>query len=46
VKWGPVAGAEVCAADGCRSYPLAVNRTPLEEIQIGDPATPSRPGNQ
>ncbi|HOK07615.1 MAG TPA: hypothetical protein PLW40_08510 [Syntrophales bacterium] len=46
VKWGPVAGAEVCTADGCRSYPLAVNRTPLEEIQIGDPATPSRPGNQ
>jgi hypothetical protein len=30
VKWGHQAGHEICLADGCRSYPLAIARTVLE----------------
>ena len=30
VKWGYLAGDEVCTAEGCRTYPLAITRTILE----------------
>jgi len=35
VKWGYQAGYEVCDAKGCRSYPLAITRTVLEEERSG-----------
>jgi predicted phosphodiesterase len=31
VKWGYIAGDEICAADGCRSFPIAITRTVLED---------------
>jgi hypothetical protein len=30
MKRGYLAGDEVCTADGCRTYPLAITRTILE----------------